>query len=1052
VISRLFIYAVILASALAAQSTDVNFDAAPYARRLNVEEGIGLQWPDIRRIATVQIHFAEDGKALPEASAVRVEYWHQSWMGEPVGRYGGRDAGRHGWDATDDWFNGKWKAAQITGSANGRTLTLRFGSSAGTEFPDLKGAGVTYRPTLKLRISFTGDHPQVKSIAANTDSRWQEPVHVRVQFQGRSTCDDPIEVYNGSVSDHRTASENGECVMHAEVRWAVNPEDPEADRTVVTLRSPSNPFSFAADEVAKGDRIYVKNFGALVTEERDPVGSLAEYARTLAASGANSVYVSVKEHPEQTLENAWNDMPLKRQYPFVIGLEGARQRFKIQPDGGVWMNHPNYAPKHPGSEVGRLMWPDPVSYQFGFPKGQFADRTIAEGYLPIVTTRWLEDGLIYEEEAFATTASGELSASQPLAGDEPMATLVKIRIVNSGAQAHTAHLRFSTGQQQRDSQEIRPFETVKLEGDRVVGTHEGRDAIRFLVDTKAGGKTAAKNGGIEWQMEMAPYKTHEIFVRIPFLTPGSDGEAAKIRALDYGTQRQRVAAFWKARVAAGSTVETPEPWLNDFYKAELTHLLINDEREVGTDRYAARVGGFYYGAYGNESIMMISDLDRRGYAKEAERSLELFLHYQGTVALPGTFTSQEGELYGAGGYEAGGYNQHHGWILWGLGEHWWYTRDREWMQRSARKIVAACRWIADQRKLTQKQDQEGRRAPDYGLLPAGSLEDVTDFWPWLSTNTFSWWGMANAAAALKDFGDPAGAQLVEEAEQYRQDILRDFTEATVLSPVVALRDGTYVQDMPSNPYLRGRAHGWIRETLEGAIMMPITRLLDPSSMLGTHILQDFEDNRYISDRFGYSIPVFDRFWFSRGGFSMQPNLIHGPLPYLYRDDIANYVRAYFNPFAAGYDPGTRELPEHPLPELGMFLGDWFKTSDESQSTYWLRLMFAAEIDDVLYLGRALPRYWLRDGETVGIRNATTHFGPLSYTIRSEAGQGKITMMLEPPLRNAPKQIVVRFRHPEGKPIARVQVNGSAWSEVNTQKGDIRLPGTLKGRTVIVAEY
>ena len=438
--------------------------------------------------------------------------------------------------------------------------------------------------------------------------------------------------------------------------------------------------------------------------------------------------------------------------------------------------------------------------------------------------------------------------------------------------------------------------------------------------------------------------------------------------------------------------------------------------------------------------MMISDLDRRGYAKEAERSLELFLHYQGTVALPGTFTSKEGELYGAGGYEAGGYNQHHGWILWGLGEHWWYTRDREWMQRSAPKLVAACRWIADQRKLTQKQDAQSRRVPEYGLLPAGSLEDVTDFWPWLSTNAFSWWGMANAAAALKDFGDPAGAGLVEEAEQYRRDILQDFIEATVLSPVVALRDGTYVQDMPSNPYIRGRAHGWLRETLEGSIMMPITRLLDPSSTLATHILQDFEDNRYISDRFGYSIPVFDRFWFSRGGFSMQPNLLHGPLPYLYRDEIEHYVRAYFNPFAAGYDPGARQLPEHPLPELGMFLGDWFKSSDESQSTYWLRLMFAAEIDDALYLGKALPRYWLRDGETVAIENAMTHFGPLSYNIRSNAAQGRITMTLDPPSRNAPKQIVVRFRHPEAKPLARVTVNGSAWNEVDLSKGDFAFLG------------
>ena len=33
----------------------------------------------------------------------------------------------------------------------------------------------------------------------------------------------------------------------------------------------------------------------------------------------------------------------------------------------------------------------------------------------------------------------------------------------------------------------------------------------------------------------------------------------------------------------------------------------------GADRRFARVGSFSYGAYGNESCMMVVDLDRRGY-------------------------------------------------------------------------------------------------------------------------------------------------------------------------------------------------------------------------------------------------------------------------------------------------------------------------------------------------------------------------------------------------------------------------------------------------------
>ena len=57
--------------------------------------------------------------------------------------------------------------------------------------------------------------------------------------------------------------------------------------------------------------------------------------------------------------------------------------------------------------------------------------------------------------------------------------------------------------------------------------------------------------------------------------------------------------------------------------------------------------------------------------------------------------------------------------------------------------------------------------------------------------------------------------------------------------------------------------------------------------------------------------------------------------------------------------------EHPLPDLGDWRGDHYKSSDEANSTYWLRLMFVEDDrgDDVLRLGQALPRAWLADGKS-----------------------------------------------------------------------------------------
>jgi len=115
-------------------------------------------------------------------------------------------------------------------------------------------------------------------------------------------------------------------------------------------------------------------------------------------------------------------------------------------------------------------------------------------------------------------------------------------------------------------------------------------------------------------------------------------------------------------------------------------------------------------------------------------------------------------------------------------------------------------------------------------------------------------------------------------------------------------------------------------------------------------------------------------------------------------------------------------------------------------------MFVRESGNDLYLGQAIPRYWLVDGQSVGIERAATHFGPLSLRITSNAGQGSITAKVAPPTRNRPKSIFVRLRHPDSKPIKSVTVNGKPYDEFDAQKEWIILPGTVGGEQEIVATY
>ncbi len=548
-----------------------------------------------------------------------------------------------------------------------------------------------------------------------------------------------------------------------------------------------------------------------------------------------------------------------------------------------------------------------------------------------------------------------------------------------------------------------------------------------MVAASARGSLTSSHDGLLYQIDLAPGASTDLLLRVPFLAL-DDAEVGALRAKDFVAERAAVRSFWSERVDAGCQIATPEPDLNDFYRAHVTHMLISNDHEPGSDRIMARVGSFAYGVYANESCMCISDLDRRGYTDLAARCLATLLHYQGTLGLSGNFSSKEGQFYGAGGYEHGQYYvQHHGWVLWCLAQHYLYTRDADWLRRAASGIVKGCDWVIRERQSTKVHDSDGKPALAWGLLPVGGLEDVGDWYHWLSNDVFNWWGLTAASAALALIDHPDAARLTREAAEYGDAIRAAWTEASIRSPLVKLRDGSYIPHFPSRLYLRGRDYGWIRETLEGAIHLICTGLVAPDSPEAGWILKDYEDNRYLSPDYGYTLTDFARRWFDQGGFSRQPNLLWSPIPYLLKDDVPHYLRAYFNAFAVAFREDTRMLTEHPLPTFADWAGDHFKNSDEAQSANWLRLMFVQELGNELYLGRALPRNWLADGRRIAIRRALTHFGEMSMEIESAAAQGEITIRLDPPRRNPPSRLHLRLRHPEGAAIRGIEVDGAPGS-------------------------
>ena len=116
-----------------------------------------------------------------------------------------------------------------------------------------------------------------------------------------------------------------------------------------------------------------------------------------------------------------------------------------------------------------------------------------------------------------------------------------------------------------------------------------------------------------------------------------------------------------------------------------------------------------------------------------------------------------------------------------------------------------------------------------------------------------------------------------------------------------------------------------------------------------------------------------------------------------------------------------------------------------------RNLLMMEIGDTLWLARATPRHWLEQGKKISVKNAPTPFGTAAYEIVSDVDNGKITATVELPTRKAPKEVVLRFRHPKSAPIKAVTVNGKAWTEYNKEKETITLKD-LTGPVAVTTQY
>jgi hypothetical protein len=971
---------------------------------------LGLVWPERRAVSRLTLAFGE-GTAAPPPEAVALE----AWVGESA-------------------WQGGWQPLVCAREQQGSTWTFRVGL---VDNPALRG-GVR-----KVRWVFppTPEPLVVAGVEAFTRTR-TETVDLRVELEHALPGQEGrVEAYNGRILGPAGDAAGLGCAwdLGQPLRLAVlaaNARSRKADRTLLRLRlpgeagGPERAFSVAVDDLAAGGCVYLPDLGFFATREPSHA-SLAEYKRGIA--GRETVLDRVRELPDQTLAQAWEHVhnPVQRNGPTMVSLACDNRKFIVERDGAIEFstvpNQPDAFLYYP------LVYPCELRPRFGSGANAEVSRRLEGGWLPVPVTTVQDGGLVYRQRTFVAPLDGIVPGSRWLSR-EPLC-VAEFTVENPGAEAAPATLQLSclldAAQGKAAQWQTTTRGAVALSGDQVV----------CAVDATGAGPLTptVTEGGVALTGDLAPGASARCFVYLPgwYLGPADEGRLTGGEGLLAETR-----SYWERLLAEGMEVELPDPLLTDAIRSSLVRCLIAARNEGDGARVAPWIAANTYGPLESESNTIVSGMDLFGHHEFTRRCLDFFIaRYSPTGFLTTGYT-----LIGTG------------WQLDSLGEYYELTADREWLERVGPDVGRAAGWIARQRELTKRLDAHGDKVPEFGLVPPGVTADWGVFSYRYYNQAHYWAGLSRAAAALADTGRPGADDLVASARGFREEIIRSYGRTRGLSAAMPLSDGTWVPGSPSTAECFGLLkdwfpgedgnRSWAYDVEIGAHQLIALGVLDPVGPEARWTMDQLEDAWLLDTGMGdYAAEKNHADWFNLGGFAkVQPYYARLCEVYALQDEVRPFIRSYLNAIPSLLNPENLTFWEH-----FHNTGAWDKTHETGEFLRQTRTMLVMERGRELWLAPFVTSNWLRDGMAVSVNNAPTRFGPVSYRITSSVDSGSIEARIEPPTRTPPEALVIRLRHPDGRHMRAVTVNGRPHTDFDARGEWVRIRAG-EGAVVVRAEY
>jgi hypothetical protein len=654
-------------------------------------------------------------------------------------------------------------------------------------------------------------------------------------------------------------------------------------------------------------------------------------------------------------------------------------------------------------------------------------RHLDGGWLPAPVITTSAGDIEYQQKTYVVPFAKEKLPTAPLWLNAKPLCIVELTVKNGKTEPAEASASFLLAMSDADaappSVETNSTRALIASGDRLLSIF---DCSEF-----AGGKIQGDKGRVTVSGKLPGGGSARCYLYLPAwkMTPDQQAELTGGQELF-----DRFKAYWEAIMAKSMQVDVPDPWLAEVIRANQVHILLAARNEqqgklivpwIASDRYLIAVD--------SEGNSPIRGMQYWGHFDFARRSCEyLFSKYQ-----PEGFMTTGYTLMG------------NGWHLWALGEYMRLIHDDDWFKSVADKPAGLCRWVMAQLAKTRKLRPDGRKVPEYGLMPPGVEADWNAYAYYFYANSYFRAGLEATGRALKGIGHPDADKILAAAEDLRKEIVRAFKETQALAPVVPLQNGTWVPYYPASVYTPGRMadyypgqdgnRSWCYDVDLGAHHMIALGAMPPDAPDVDWIMNHMEDVQFLADGWGgYPAVRNHEDWFDMGGFAkVQPYYCRNAEICAIRDDVKPFVRSYFNTLAALIDGTCLSIFEH----FSNFC--YNKTHETGYFLYQSRTMLVSERGDELWLAPFVTDNWFKDGLSVGVKSAPTFFGVVSYRINSAVSRGRIVATIEPPTRSTPKAIVLRLRHPEGKPIRSVTVDGRPHAEFDPKQETIRLTPTGK---------